>query len=44
MLEPAVITANNLLVWLVQGLMFGIGFSLAWYALGVPVRRYWPGP
>jgi len=42
MLQPMVITANALLVWFVQGLCFGLGFALAWYLVGLPVRRWFP--
>lgn len=42
MLAPAVITANSLLVWFLEGLMFGLGFCLVWHLIGVPFRRWWP--
>jgi hypothetical protein len=42
MLQPAVVAANALLVWFVQGLFFGIGFCLAWNLIGLPFRRWWP--
>jgi hypothetical protein len=42
MLAPSVITANALLVWLVEGFMFGLGLALAWNLVGYPFRRWWP--
>lgn len=42
MLAPAVITANSLLVWFLEGLMFGLGFGLTWQLLAIPFRRWVP--
>lgn len=42
LLQPAVITANAILVWIVQGLCFGLGFSVVWLLVNVPARRWWP--
>lgn len=40
MLQPAVITANAILVWIVEGFCFGLGFCLVWHLVGLPFKRW----